>query len=381
MNYIMKQIVWSGKRKLNLINLRHQNLFCVKYSSSISSTGEDNSTDLNPQSLPLPEFKNVVNYLYNSLSRYESLQPKQAKVKTLLKQLGANKSLSDSLDLHLKNQMNIYPNWLSEQSKLRKLKQTLKCREPLPIRSNPAFVFPSISQKSFSNNFLIEYISAMILAIIDYRSKLIKENLDESIRMFGSSRIPGNEIDSHHFTELSNEFTVVFSRQFNFFQIRLNTNMQEGEMFFILKKCVEFILSYKNFSNVSFGSLSTLPRTDFALGCQFLNGNGLQKLRESQFLVNLDHVDENMSEDDLKKHIFASNQDNVGNRWFDKSIQLIIVLGSDSSDKMNHLLASGICYENSLVEMSSVLKLAKHGIDYLSKFNVILIYTYQTQIN
>ena len=319
---------------------------------------------------PVPHFKNVLQHLRQQYSIFASGSTENADFCSILDQLASMDKFSTRLNSALKQKLDSQPDYLLEQSLEMEKQNILQHRDSLAVYSNSALLYPNLTpQKQLSINFITEYISAMILSILDYRTKLSKESSELLSQMFGSCCSPGTKIDTQSYLNSStpSDLSIVLSRQSNFFILELNEKMVQGEMLFVLKKVVEFILAYKNPESVPFGCLSTLPRTDATFGYQFLNETGLRKLQESQFLVNLDQVNlENIDRDELAKHILVGNGENIGNRWFDKAIQLVLVL----NEKADQIAASGICFEKSLVSPESVVDLMQHGIEFITKFKV-----------
>ncbi len=355
-------------RPLSVLNSNSSQLQKKGRSSRVFST---EASQEEPEE-PVPQFKNVLQHLHQLSTLFETTSPtEKADFTSTLEQLAADDRISSHVDAALKAKMELHPEFLSQQNSLRIKEIALQHRNPLPVFSNGAFIYPNSTVMKLPPNFIFEYISAAILSVLSYRQKLFKESPEVARQMFGSCRKPGAPEDTQSFTEnsITSDLSLIISRQSNFFHLELNEKMPDGEMFFVLKKVVEFILSYKNSGTVSFGSLSTLPRADATFGYQFLNETALKRLQEAQFLINLDHLDGQANSCDaerLVKHILIGDCENVGNRWFDKALQLILVLSGDSSS----ILGSGICYEKSLASPDSVADLMQHGVEYLTKFKV-----------
>lgn len=367
--------LYCGQLTILQVPSRKRSEFLCRQFLHTESQEED---DGQVEQQPVPHFANVLDHLRQLSGIFASSTADHADFTSVLNQLASSEPFSGTLNSALRLAMESDADYLTKQ-RLRHLKlDTLRHRGSLVVHSNGAFLFPNLTQqRTLSPNFITQFISATILSVLDYRAKLSQESPELCSQMFGSFRSPAGQADlQRRNLKTSENITLVISRQSNFFLIELNESMVQGEVFFVLKKVIEFILNYKNPGAIPFGSLSTLPRTDATFACQLLNETGLGKLQEAQFLINLDHYTGELNRENLAKQILVCNRENVGNRWFDKALQLIIVL-NEAGDQIG---TTGICYEKSLVSPESVVDLMHHAVDFMTQFKVNSLFSITLKI-
>uniref|UniRef100_A0A6G1SE62 Carnitine O-acetyltransferase n=1 Tax=Aceria tosichella TaxID=561515 RepID=A0A6G1SE62_9ACAR len=239
--------------------------------------------------------------------------------------------------------------------------------------------------------------------------------------IFGSTRMPGDPIDEIHFKPLnddlpddgtltgamSNKFNLILSLRGHFYEVQLNNIDHEQERIETLQNVFSKIIDHSSLaasgSETESSEGSVLPgiglltadrRDNWSQSIKLLEPESVRAIREAHLMVCLDtipdpqgaedsflhallgnssnnnnapestlsqqqQVDDDCQIEALSRQILHSDRTNVGNRWFDKSLQLILV--SDGS--LQRLLGAGINYEHSIAEATVVTKLIEYSYD------------------
>lgn len=114
------------------------------------------------------------------------------------------------------------------------------------------------------------------------------------------------------------------------------------------------------------GAFTSINRTKWAGVYTQLDQNAVNSIVDSLFVVSLDHVDDShqFAQDYLTsmgKQVLHADDANIGNRWFDKTVQLIFVLDQSG----NQLIGSGLNYEHTPCEAPIPARLLEHMVAYL----------------
>ena len=285
----------------------------------------------------------------------------------------------------LEHKSNKTTNWLSNDWWINKV--YLEPRYPVMIWSNPGLVFPDLQilKKTPNKQFVVQFISRLILSAIDFRNSLrnginpeispkadpksvAPVCMDQYNKVFGTCRIPGNPVDSIRIGNLeTNEISIIISRNNKFYKISLNESDYEV-LLQKLQTVITHILSKNTTENIPFGIFSALPRNDFSTVFQLLDENSVNSIIESQFVVNIDHIEDIADSVDnesyynlMAKQSLFSDINNIGNRWFDKTIQLIVVMNK-SSDRV---IGCSLCYEHTPAEGGTIVKLMEHCVQHI----------------
>ncbi|KAI1307586.1 Carnitine O-acetyltransferase [Halotydeus destructor] len=230
-------------------------------------------------------------------------------------------------------------NWLSHDWFINK--NYLQNPDPVMIWTNTALVFPKGDSGSHSLDSVANHISRTICGLLDFRDQLKLGNFpekdlcsDQYKKIFGSSRIPGISMDAIRVGDLSLEAnSIVISRNNKFYEVTLPERPEL--LAAVLQNAIITILTESKdvASSLPVGSLTSLPRDDWANIYPRLEPNATNAIVESQFVVCLDHISgQNLAnfETDyhatIAKQVLHADQDNIGNRWHDKSVQLVFAL-------------------------------------------------------
>jgi carnitine O-acetyltransferase len=328
-------------------------------------------------------------------------------------------SAGQKLDLLLRAKASQTKNWLTHDWWTQEA--YLKSRSPLVINSNPAMIYPQFPFEVNNQRKLIGTLSQLVSGIIDFKLALLQGynpewaggggtqtaasghgqyQLDAHLcynqyrHIFGSTRMPGEQIDSIHFRPLnddlndsdvalaSNKFNLILSHRGQFFEIQLSNigRDHEHERIETLESCLSKILDYSSSaqSTGGVGLLTADKRDRWATSIKLLNPDSLRAIREAHLMVCLDtlpaepqdkflaHLSRPPTADNtsspeyleaLSRQVLHSDRTNVGNRWFDKSLQLIVV----TDEQSQRFLGAGINYEHSVAEAVVVTKLIEYS--------------------
>lgn len=309
-------------------------------------------------------FQNIISHYENSISLFakdHDLDRLQNNLQKLRKSTELESKLQTLLKVNYDNYGNFYDTkWHFDKHYFQK-------KDPLFLFSNCAVSYPDMGlrDKQLSKNFLEDYISSLILSVIDYSAN----NKKFSVR----HRKP--TIDKDDLIETDSNM-IAISCGCKYYIVDLTNILQPNEMFPILKKVLRFIVNDKPKEGVNefpIGILSTLPRLDCVYGYRFLNQTSLDLVLQAKLLVSIEQVDNYESQNledhltSISKHLLQSDVCNIGNRWLDKSMQMVVI----TNYSFDRVFGTGICYERSLFNASTAVDLVQHSVAFISKFKVV----------
>lgn len=323
------------------------------------------------------------------------------------------------LDILLRNKAEQTKNWLTLDGWWTN-EIYLKSRKPLVINSNPSMIYPPLPFEVANQLALVSTISQLVSALIDFRQALVHGynpeatsadnecRLDPNLcygqykHMFGSTRMPASLMDQHSLKYLSPDtsaaFTIVISYRGKFFEIQLkdidNERSRTDQIAGILDKIIATGSTESESGGASpsrclngVGVLTTANRDLWADSIKLLDADSVEAIREAQFVVCIDTIPstEGTSSSDnvssstwsfssslldapqgseqhlaaLGRQVLHGDGTNIGNRWFDKAFQLIVVADS----KAERLLGAGINYEHSFAEGTVITKMIEYSYD------------------
>lgn len=319
-------------------------------------------------------------------------------------------SPGQKLDLLLRAKASATKNWLTHDWWLQEA--YLKSRAPLVINSNPAMIYPQLPYEVNSQRKLISTMAQLVSGVIDFKLALLQgynpeaQSAQDEFRLnpnlcynqykhlFGSTRMPGDQMDQIHFRPLnddppndaastSNKFNLVFSLRGKFFEIQLHHIDNEQDRVETLQSIFTKVIDHSTSlsgsdlsSGAGLGVLTADRRDVWAQSIKLLDSESVRTIREAHLMVCLDTVsskaqdkflapllenrDANEREarlEALSRQVLHSDRSNVGNRWFDKSLQLILV----ADDQMENFLGAGVNYEHCVAEATVVTKLIEYS--------------------
>lgn len=329
--------------------------------------------------LPVPDLNQSLEELKSSAGSFAVSQEEFSEFCLLVNKF--NESTGPKLHELLKQKASKTDNWLSNDWWLNKA--YLEGRDPLIIWSNPGLICPRIDVPKGVENTL-NYITHLVMGVLDFREFLKRgENpepgvsescMNQYTKVFGTTRIPGVDKDQIRFGNLQEDtqkISFIISRRGNFYRVTLPNKISEEETRRFLSQVFNSILFHEDVDHDSgsdLGSLTSLPRNEWAQFFSKLDSNSVNSIIESQFVLSLDHVsddqefDSNWSES-MGRQILHADSENIGNRWFDKTIQVIVVMNKSGQ----RILGSGLCYEHTPAEGPPIVRLMEHAMRYLAK--------------
>lgn len=359
-------------------------------------------------SLPVPNLNLTLEKLKDSISPVAMNSTEFVNTLRLIDEF-AN-SAGPKLDLLLRNKASKSKNWLTLDWWLKE--SYLKSRTSLVINSNPSMIYPTLPFEVNNQRSLVNVISELISGIIDFKLALIHgynpeaTSADNECRLdptlcysqykniFGTTRMPGDRVDTLHKTnilESTNPFNLIVSYRGKFFEIQLNDIEDEKNRIDKIRGILDKIISTgdssfegdsRNYQSDDIhsasgaGVLTTANRSVWAEAIKLLDADSINAIKDSQFVVCIDTVESECRDGflnpllnsppgngaymaALNRQILHGDNTNVGNRWFDKSLQLIVVADA----KGEKYLGAGINYEHSCGEAILPTKLIEYSYD------------------
>lgn len=350
-------------------------------------------------SLPVPNLSNTLEKLKETISPIAMNSTEFVTTLQLIDDF--SKSAGPKLDLLLRNKADQTKNWMTQDWWTNEA--YLKSRQPLVINSNPSMIYPKMPFEVNNQRTLISVVSQLISSIIDFKLSLIHgynpeaTSVDNECRLdpnlcynqyrniFGTTRIPEEYVDTLQVKHLPNcveegPLSIVISYRGKFFEVQLSDIENEKGRFDTLTRILDRIIQSTEATNASdgldgAGVLTTANRDEWAKAFKLLDQDSMKAIQEAQFVVSIDTLPPNDEEFSsallsapqgsqqhsaaLSRQILHGDSANVGNRWFDKGLQLIVV----ADDKAESLLGAGLNYEHSLAEGTILAKLIEYSFD------------------
>lgn len=350
-------------------------------------------------SLPVADLNSTLDKLKESISPMAMNSAEFVASLDLIDEFSA--TVGPKLDSLLRNKANQTKNWLTHDWWEKEI--YLKSRKPLVINSNPAMIYPQFPFATDNQQKFTRAASLLISGIIDYKLALIhgynpeatsadnEFNLDPNTcytqyrYIFGSTRVPNDPYDEIVTKDLAcasaaSPLTLVVSYRGKFFELKL-TNIENEEARIdqlnqILTKIMESQMLADD-ASVGPGVLTADKRDQWAQAFRYLDSDSIAAIKDCEFIVSIDTIASEGSEHTHSKHLLSSpasssrykaslsrqvlhgDDANVGNRWFDKALQLILV----TDDKCERFLGAGINYEHTLAEAMVVSKMIEYSYD------------------
>ncbi|KAL5280729.1 CRAT family protein [Megaselia abdita] len=264
-------------------------------------------------------------------------------------------------------------NWLAE----RWLKTAyLQYRDPVVVYSSPGMTFP---HKIFcSDEEFTEYTAKVIFGMLKYKQsidenkvpvvKMGDNELDNSqfYRVFGTCRIPRQGEDDLKFCPKSKHVVVICRNHF----YKLPVYSKEGKILHpeVIRCQLLSIWNGEKAAGCPIGILTSDHRDKWAKSYGLLKAIGnnkcsLEVIQSSMFTVSLDDsvpVDHPETANEVVSEQLihgGGSKQNSGNRWFDKTIQVIV----------NRNGVNGFCYEHSPAEGQPIALMDDFVVDTLNK--------------
>lgn len=329
-------------------------------------------------SLPVPNLNETLERLKETIWPVAMNSHEFAQALHLIEAFSA--SAGQKLDLLLRAKASQTKNWLSHDWWLEEA--YLKSRQSLVINSNPAIIYPQLPFEVRDQRQLITTCAQLISSFIECKLAVQRgwnperasdpQGLcyDQYRRIFASTRLPGEQMDSFKPSESQSDelnFSFVCSFRGQFYEIQLENVSNEQGRVEALESVLSKIIGLNQTERAKYdgpGILTTMRRDIWAHSISLIDPSSLEAIEKAHLMFNLDTIpnepedafagtlnsDEPATSDKylgaLARQVLHGDRANVGNRWFDKSIQLIVVANADCS----RLLGAGINYEHCIGE-------------------------------
>ncbi|KAH8345402.1 hypothetical protein KR067_004144, partial [Drosophila pandora] len=323
-------------------------LFLARFSSTLKSAKQTNLLPYHvlPLEETLTRFMNSVEPLLSA----EELKKQKVITDEFLKRQG--KDLQELLE----KAGNEERNWLAH----RWLKTAyLKYRSPVTVFVSPGMTFPR--QKFNDSESFIKYASKVIFGLGEFNNmvhankipivKMGKLELDNSQfgKVFGTCRIPKRGTDELVYNPCADYVVVIYKNHF----YKLNIYNSMGELIAAdnLAEELKNIIANELKLGVPYGILSTDSRDNWAEAYEHLsnyprNRDALKSIQGAMFTVSLDEctsIKEDEEDEELILSLIHGNGSklNSGNRWMDKTIQLVLNPNGNVGFTYEHSPAEG----------------------------------------
>lgn len=241
--------------------------------------------------------------------------------------------------------------------------KAMRERRPLLLASTRALTHPEMNLwgRHLSADFAADYLAVLALATLRH----VRAN-----PALQCHRRAGSEQDR---VCPSHSECVVVCRAGQYYHLPLR-GVPAEQLFEVLRQAFLYLVSagHSPAESLPVGLLSTLPRHDTAHGYGLLHPETLARILDCQLLVSLeqmDQVDTGQCESgraEVARHLLQSDPANIGHRWLDKGIQLVVIGNRD----LSRLYGSGVCFEPSVVSTGSVARLVESTVRFVSSFQV-----------
>ncbi|XP_055524768.1 carnitine O-acetyltransferase-like [Wyeomyia smithii] len=320
--------------------------------------------------LPLPRLEETMNKLLSTVEPHVT-EDGYRKTKAAVTKFTAPGGVGPKLQKLLEERAASKKNWLSDwwlQSAY------LEYRDPVIIYSSPGLVFPKLNYATVDEQLKcavkIAFGALLYKRMID-RNQIKLEmmgkaplDMSQYNKIFGTCRVPGKPADSLLFHPNSTHIVVVSNNQY--FKVEVGNSdsiIAEDKLYLQLRECQEMSRQ----KSEPIGMLSALPRDNWyeaytVLTADATNRETIKAIQSSLFVLSLDYEIANSSGDDVIDacHLLihgGGSSANSGNRWYDKTLQLVVAPNG----------INGLTYEHSPAEGQPIAVLTDFIINYLAK--------------
>ncbi|EDW63427.2 carnitine O-acetyltransferase isoform X1 [Drosophila virilis] len=235
----------------------------------------------------------------------------------------------------------------------------LQYRDPVTVYVSPGMTFPP--QKFINESAFVNYTAKVIFGLGEFKSivdsgkipvvKMGKNELDNSQfgKVFGTCRIPRRGTDEIVYNPCSKHVVVIYKN--HFYKLCLYDKDDKLLSAPALAKQLEIIMEAEIDFGVPYGILTTDSRDNWAeaygqLSAMPRNMEAIQTIQTSLFTVSLDECvsfkpDEQANQLILSLIHGGGSRVNSGNRWMDKTIQLVVNPNGNVGFTYEHSPAEG----------------------------------------
>ncbi|KAM5259258.1 carnitine O-acetyltransferase isoform 5-T8 [Hipposideros larvatus] len=331
--------------------------------------------------LPVPPLQQSLNHYLKTLQPIIS-EEEWAHTKQLVEEFQTAGGVGERLQKGLERRARKTENWLSEWW----LKTAyLQYRQPLVIYSSPGLVLPRQDFVDLQGQ--LRFAAKLIEGVLDFKAMVDNETLpveylggkplcmNQYYQILSSCRVPGPKQDSVvNFSKTKKppmHITVVHNYQF--FELDVyhsdGTPLTSDQIFVQLEKIWNSSLQT---NKEPVGILTSNHRNSWAKAYNTLikdkvNRESVRSIQKSIFTVCLDAPMPRVSEDVYRSQVAGQmlhgggSKLNSGNRWFDKTLQVIVA--EDGS--------CGLIYEHAAAEGPPIVSLVDHVIEYTKKAELV----------
>lgn len=263
----------------------------------------------------------------------------------------------------------------------------LAYRDPVVVYSNPGLAFPKFNIKNLNDQ--IDYAARMVFIALQYKklvddNKIPQEKMGKALldmgqynRIFGTCRIPARDIDKIEYHPTSKHIGLFYKN--NAFKIPVYGGPSGTDILSVdelIEQFRECIAKVKG-TVEPVGILSTEQRDNYAIAYEALikDSRNLKSVREIQTSLFTVSIDDRLVPNQNGEYdtVAACHQlitgggstSNSGNRWFDKTIQIVIGQTGIAGVTYEHTPAEGqpvaIMIDRILSELDKIPPLAKVG--------------------
>lgn len=256
----------------------------------------------------------------------------------------------------------------------------LTYRLPVVVHSSPGLVFPKQRFDAFDDQ--LTYAAKLIVGALHYKAivdgaKLKQDYLGKNplcmaqyTKVFSGCRIPGLPKDSIRQCHDAQHIVVAFNN--HFFKVVVTDELGRIPSTAAILQALRHLVRHVPQPSHPVGVLTTESRDTWAAVYPKLlkdegNAASLKAIEDSMFVMCLDKANDSLPTEMTLRSRMASqllhglgSHNNSGNRWFDKTLQLIV--GADGTN--------GLCYEHSPAEGPPMANLADFIVDFAAKESV-----------
>ncbi|XP_064554016.1 carnitine O-acetyltransferase-like isoform X2 [Drosophila montana] len=235
----------------------------------------------------------------------------------------------------------------------------LQYRDPVTVYVSPGMTFPA--QKFYDKRAFVNYTAKVIFGLGEFKGivdtgkipvvKMGKNELDNSQfgKVFGTCRIPRRGTDEIVYNPCSKHVVVIYKN--HFYKLSLYDKNDKLLSAPALAKQLDIIMNAENEIGIPYGILTTDSRDNWAEAYGHLVANpqnmeAVQTIQTSLFTVSLDECVSFKPDDQANELILSlihggGSRANSGNRWMDKTIQLVVNPNGNVGFTYEHSPAEG----------------------------------------
>lgn len=321
----------------------------------------------------MPKLEDTLNKYLKSIEPHldqQSLARTQDLVKKFSTPGGVGQKLQKLLEEHASKKENWLSDWWLQCA-------YLEYRDPVVVWSSPGLVFPQ--RKFETEDDRIVFTSKVISAALAYKNlidagKVALEyvgkmplDMQQYNKIFGTCRIPGIERDNLSFHPDSTHIVLVIDNEYYKIPVynKEKRTLSQDQILSQIKQCMNDSKSRKT-KSAPIGLLSTDHRDNWGKAYAELindpkNKASVREIQSALFTVSLDKfLAPQESADDTVTACHqlihgGGSKYNAGNRWYDKTLQLIV----------GNTGINGLTYEHSPAEGGPIAVLTDHIINYV----------------